>query len=255
MTAPFLRLDHASVVFPVHTETTRSLRHSFIAPAVGALFRKDGSASLRLIDALQDISLDLGSGDRLALIGHNGAGKSTLLRVMAGDYHPTSGRMESRGRKQALFDLSLSSGETTGIENIIALGLLQGRKRREILAKLDDIISFSGLEEYVSLPVRTYSVGMSLRLAFAVATSWAPDILLIDEVMGAGDAEFFAKAQTRLHKMLEGAGIVVFASHSMPALQQFCNKGLVLHHGRASFVGAIDEAIRYYHELIAGLRP
>src|SRR5262249_9211885 len=155
-------------------------------------------------------------------------GKSTLLRVMAGVYEPTSGRMESQGRKQALFDLSLSMrAEMTGVENIIALGLLEGRRGRQILAPLGAILTGPGPEGDGNLPLRTCSVGMALRLAFAVATSWTPDILLIDEVMGAGDAEFFAKAQMRLKEMFEGSGIVVFASHSMPAMRQFCNKGMV----------------------------
>lgn len=251
---PFLRLDRVSVVFPVHTELTKSLRHSFLAPRVGALFRKGPKSNLRLVDALQNISLDLRSGDRLALIGHNGAGKSTLLKVLAGVYTPTSGTVEHEGQRRALFDLAAGlSGEVSGYENIFAMGLLQGRSRREIRSRIDDIIGFSGLEEYIQLPVRTYSSGMLLRLAFAVSTTWTPEILLIDEVMGAGDAEFFAKAQARLRTMLDGAGIVVFASHSMQGLQQFCNKGLVMQHGQADFFGTIADAIAHYQKIVSDI--
>jgi ABC-2 type transport system ATP-binding protein/lipopolysaccharide transport system ATP-binding protein len=249
----FLRLHTASVVFPVHTDSSKSFRHSFIAPRVGALFGQTERPGIRLVQALSNVSLDLAPGDRLALIGHNGSGKSTLLRVLAGAYVPTSGYMESKGRKQTLIDLGLAvHGDATGIENIIALALLQGRSRREVYAKLDEIITFSGLEEFVYLPLRTYSTGMAVRLIFSVATCWSPEILLIDELLGAGDAEFFEKARIRLHTMLEGAGIVVLASHSMSGVQQFCNKGLVMHHGQVSFFGPVDDAIAHYGALTAG---
>jgi homopolymeric O-antigen transport system ATP-binding protein len=250
---PFLRLHDASVVFPVHTERSMSLRHSFIMPKVGALLRKSTQTEVRFIDALQNITFELETSDRLGLIGHNGAGKSTLLRVLAGVYAPTNGSIESQGKKRPLFNLGLAlHGESSGIDNIFALGLLQGQSRREIISKLDEIITFSGLEEYVNLPVRTYSSGMALRLAFSVATCWPPEIFLVDEVMDAGDAEFRTKAKERIQIMLAGAGIVVYASHSMADLRQFCNKGLVLNRGRAAFLGAIDGAIDYYQKLIAG---
>ena len=249
---PFLDLDKVCVTFPVHTELSKSLRHSFIAPKVGALFRKAPAPGLKLVDALRNISFRLEDGDRLALIGHNGAGKSTMLRVLAGVYAPTEGRITHKGRRQALFDLgSAMSTDINGYENIMNMGMMQGRSRAEIAAKMEDIVVFSGLEEYVNLPVRTYSSGMMLRLAFSVATAWAPEISLIDEVMGAGDAEFFSKAQARLRTMLEGAGIVVFASHSLDALRPFCNKGLVLQHGETHFFGAIDDAFTHYRQLVS----
>jgi ABC-type polysaccharide/polyol phosphate transport system ATPase subunit len=249
---PYLRLRNASVVFPVHTDQSKSFRHSFIAPRVGALFGQTERPGIKLVQALSDVSLDLAPGDRMALIGHNGSGKSTLLRVLAGAYVPTSGHLESEGRKQTLIDLGMAvHGDATGIENIIALGLLQGRARREIYEKLDEIITFSGLEEFVYLPLRTYSTGMAVRLIFSVATCWSPEILLIDELLGAGDAEFFEKARLRLQNMLEGAGIVVMASHSMSGVQQFCNKGLVMHHGKVSFFGTVDDAIAHYAGLTA----
>jgi len=252
MSDPFIRVDHASVTFAVYTDRSKSIRHSFIAPKVGALFRKGQHEALSLVDALRDVTFELNPGDRLALIGHNGSGKSTLLRMLAGVYAPTAGSIEWQGSRHTIFDLSLAANaEATGIENILALGLLQGRSRREIVAKLDEIITFSGLEEYVNLPVRTYSTGMALRLAFAVTTCWQPEILLIDEVMGAGDAEFLVKAHQRLNEMMAGAGIVVFASHALTGLRQFCNKGLVLHHGGVSFRGTVDEAVAYYEGLLA----
>lgn len=246
-----LTLKNVSVVFPVHTELSKSLRHSFIAPHVGALFRKASKPGLALIDALQGISLSLQPGDRLGLIGHNGSGKSTLLKVLAGVYVPTGGEIECVGQRLALFDLGLGiSGETSGLDNIYSIAMMQGRSRSEISAKIDDIIAFSGLEEYIGMPVRTYSAGMSLRLYFSISTAWPPEILLLDEVMGAGDAAFFSKAQERMRSMLAGTGIVVMASHSLEAQRQVCNKGLVLHHGRQHYLGPIEDAIAQYESLI-----
>jgi ABC-2 type transport system ATP-binding protein/lipopolysaccharide transport system ATP-binding protein len=249
----YVLLDSVSITFPVHTEQTRSLRRSLIAPRIGAFFRSTENSKLVCIDALSNVSFRLEAGDRLGLLGHNGSGKSTLLRVIAGVYAPTGGRLTFDGQRLAFFDLGQGvHPESSGRENIMALGLLQGRTRAEILAAIEKIIEFSGLEDYIDLPVRTYSTGMAVRLAFAVKTYWQADILLLDEVIGAGDTAFFEKARGRVVELAERAGIAVIASHATDVLAMLCTKGLVMSRGQCQFLGPIDEAIAFYHGSLGG---
>lgn len=246
-----IHLNDVSVLFPVHTDLTRSLRHSVLAPKVGAFFHSVKAQKLVCVEALSGLNLELNPGDRLGLLGHNGSGKSTLLKVLAGVYAPTSGSAVIEGRRLSMFDLGQGiQTDGSGIENIIALGMLHGRSRKEINAAMDSIIEFSELGDYINMPVRTYSAGMLVRLAFAVVTGWPADILLIDEVIGAGDAGFFEKAYGRITDMVNQSSIVVLASHSHDHLRNFCNKGLVMNRGRMHFMGDINQAIDSYHTLM-----
>lgn len=191
------------------------------------------SRAVTVVESLRNVSLDLVPGDRLGLAGHNGAGKTTLLKTLAGVYEPTSGYMECRGRVANLLDVTMGMDfEATGLDNIRLKGLLHGLHAAEIARKTRDIVEFSGLGSYVEMPVRVYSSGMLLRLAFSIVTSFEADILLMDEWLGVGDADFSARAQIRLAAIVRNASILVLASHSQEILRSHCNRILTLDHGQ-----------------------
>jgi ABC-2 type transport system ATP-binding protein/lipopolysaccharide transport system ATP-binding protein len=198
--------------------------------------------------ALDEISAVFEDGARVALIGANGAGKSTLLRVMAGIYEPTRGRVETFGVVRTLFDISLGmDDEATGHENIYIRGLMIGASRKSISGMVDEIIEFSELGDYIHMPLRTYSTGMRLRLAFAVSTAFGADIVLMDEIIGVGDKSFFTKAKERLERYIGASGIVVMASHSVDLVRSICNRVIWLDHGRVKAAGSCDEVLNAYY--------
>lgn len=200
-----------------------------------------------VVRAIDDLTLSLRSGDRLGLIGHNGAGKSTLLRVMAGIYHPTDGQVDVRGKAVPLLDITLGMDEqSTGRQNIRLRGLLLGMTSEEIRRKTDEIADFTELGDYLDLPLRTYSSGMRVRLAFAVATAVDAQILLLDEVLGVGDASFQEKANARLEQLHGRAEIVVLAIHASKVIRETCNKALWMERGRVRMFGAVDEVVDAY---------
>jgi ABC-2 type transport system ATP-binding protein/lipopolysaccharide transport system ATP-binding protein len=237
---------HVSVKYPVFTSSARSLKNKILSRTTGG--RVAGkSARYAEIQALDDVTFSFAPGDRVALIGHNGSGKSTLLRVMAGIYHPAAGSMDVTGRIAALFDTSFGMDQdSTGYENILLRGLYLGLSRAEIQAQTDEIAEFTELGEFLDMPIRTYSAGMSTRLAFAVSTAVNADVLLIDEGIGAGDAAFVKKANTRLESFIDRAPIVVLSSHDPETLKKFCTRGLVLQKGQLLFDGPIEEAFDSY---------
>lgn len=187
----------------------------------------------RSVTALDGVSFSLSAGDRLGLVGSNGAGKTTLLKVLYGIYQPTSGSIDIKGRVDALFNISLGfRREATGRRNITLRGLINGWTVEEINGRMDQIIEFSELGEFIDLPFKTYSQGMAARLAFSVATALEPEILLMDEWIGAGDTRFQEKARRRMDEIAEKAGIIVLASHNHGLLKKTCNKILHLEKGR-----------------------
>lgn len=187
----------------------------------------------RSVTALDGVSFSLSAGDRLGLVGSNGAGKTTLLKVLYGIYQPTSGSIDIKGRVDALFNISLGfRREATGRRNITLRGLINGWTVDEINGRMDQIIEFSELGEFIDLPFKTYSQGMAARLAFSVATALEPEILLMDEWIGAGDTRFQEKARRRMDEIAEKAGIIVLASHNHGLLKKTCNKILHLEKGR-----------------------
>lgn len=197
-----------------------------------------------VVRALDGVSFHLEAGDRLALTGPNGAGKSTLLQVLAGILEPTSGIMESRGRIEALFRPSIGfKPEATGRRNIYLRGLVRGWNRQQIEVAMEDIIAFSELGDFIDMPLRAYSQGMAARLAFATSTAFAPDILLMDEWIGAGDKSFQAKAAERMNHFIDNTGIVVIASHNDGLLRRLCNKALRLENGRFVAYGPIQDVL------------
>src|SRR5437763_441052 len=215
-------LDKVCVDFPIY-DSDRSLRKLLFRGKVGGIVSSDGSRRHRVtVRGLDNLSFELRDGDRLGLIGHNGAGKSTLLRVMAGAYRPSSGTIAVDGEVSSLLSLGIGfDTDDTGFENMHTAGLYPGMSPREIRAKSEAIAEFTELGEYLRMPVRTYSSGMQVRLSFAVATEYEPDILLIDEVLGAGDAQFMIKARTRIVDLMSRASLLVLASHSTEIVRQF----------------------------------
>jgi ABC-type polysaccharide/polyol phosphate transport system ATPase subunit len=238
-------LSNASVEIPVFAVGNNSLKTTLLRKAVGGKFAQAGSNLV--IDALSDVSIEVRDGERIGLVGQNGAGKTTLLRVMAGVYPPTSGTVHISGRVSPMFDISLGmSPDSTGIENIKVCGALWGLSRAEIAAGIDDIFEFTELGDYLKIPVRTYSAGMLLRLSFAIATLRQPEILLLDEVIGVGDASFMAKAKARLQKIVSRAQILVVSSHSNDIIRDLCEKAIWLDKGSIAAFGAVDEVLAAY---------
>jgi ABC-type polysaccharide/polyol phosphate transport system ATPase subunit len=249
-----ITLEHVSVSFPVYSSATRSIKNRLIQSATGGQIRSEsGSDRISVVQALQDINLRLESGDRLGLVGHNGAGKTTLLRVLAGIYEPNEGAVSVDGASVPLFDISLGMDpESTGYENILLRGLYLGLRRSQIQSRLDEIADFTELGDFLNLPIRTYSAGMRMRLAFAVSTSVAPDILLLDEGIGAGDAAFLHKASERLKLFTEQVSIIVLSSHSEELIKRMCNKALLMEHGRVIGSGTTEDVLAQYREMYDG---
>lgn len=219
-----------------------------IKSLMASLLRRTPQASgIADIHALKDVSLEIRSGERVGLLGHNGAGKSTFLKTVAGLYPISSGSLKVEGQVRSLFDLSLGfEPDATGRENILYRGLLLGLTPRFMRAKEAEIVEFAGLGEFIDYPIKTYSAGMQVRLAFAISTTVGGDVLLLDEVIGAGDANFMAKAKARITSLIEQAEILVLASHDLGALRSICTRGLVFHHGELAFDGDIESAIAKY---------
>lgn len=241
-----ISLNDVSVTFPIYDGASRSLKKRIVAASTGGrISMVDGRPAV--VAALENVTFRVDHGDRLALIGHNGAGKTTLLRVMAGIYAPVSGLVHRVGKVAPLFDTSFGMDvEATGYENIRLRALYLGMTKQQIDERFEEIAAFAELGAFMGMPLRTYSAGMRTRLAFAVSTSIDPEILLLDEQIGAGDAAFMVKATQRLEQLVERSGILVLASHSDEAVRQFCNKGVVLEHGRVQFFGAAEDALSFY---------
>ena len=246
-----IETTNAYVDFPIFDAKTRSLKKAFLGKAGGAIGRND--SDVVVVEALKDITLSLKQGDRVGLVGHNGAGKSTLLRLLSGIYEPTRGTARVRGRVAPVFDLGVGMDpEISGYENIIIRGMFMGMTRKQMLAKVDEIADFTELGEYLNMPLRTYSTGMRVRVALGVVTSIDPEILLLDEGIGAVDADFMKKARTRLQALVERSGILVFASHSNEFLAQLCDRAMWIDHGQIRMSGGIEDVVRAYEGDEAG---
>lgn len=221
-----------------------SLRSSLISSVGGKVV---GTRRGATIQALKDISLELGEGDRAGILGGNGAGKTTLLKVCAGIYEPTTGSVEISGRVASMTDYYMGMDPTlSGYENIVRRGIFMGLTNAEARALIPKVGAFSELGEYLNLPMRTYSSGMYLRLAFSIATTVAPEILIMDEMIAAGDASFAEKARRRTNEIIDRSKIMVIASHDMQLLKRVCRTGLVLRKGNLCFYGPIEDAIEWY---------
>ncbi len=245
-------LENVSLDFPIYGAAHRSLRQALFAHTGGLVLHQGARQQHVVVRALEKVSFELHDGDRLGLIGHNGAGKSTLLRVLAGVYAPTSGRFHVTGRMSPLFTAAPGLDyDDNGYENIKTCGMFLGLTKAQVEQRILDIAEFSELGEYLSLPVRTYSSGMVTRLSFAIATSIDPDILLLDEGLGAGDARFATRAEERMKSLVNRSSILVLASHSDALIKSMCNRGALLEKGHLVAIGPIDEIIGMYHKRAA----
>jgi len=236
-----INIKNVVVEFPIYGVSTRSLKKQFLRVSTGGKLGQD--SSIVTVRALDSITLKIEHGDRVGLIGHNGSGKSTLLRLISGIYEPVSGEINIEGKVSALLDVMLGMDpESTGYENIVLRGILNGLTRKQILSLRDEIAEFTELGSYLSLPVRTYSAGMQLRLAFAISTSIMPEILVLDEIVGVGDDSFMKKAQLRFNSILQSSHIVILASHDINIIEKNCNKVIRLDAGKIVYFGDFKDA-------------
>lgn len=226
-----IEFDNVSLRYPIYGSHGMSLRSHLMRVATGGNIEQDSRTTV--ITALKNVSFTLNDGDAVGLIGHNGAGKSTMLRTMAGIYPPSSGRVIRQGKTATVFEIGAGlDHELSGYDNIVHLGMMMGLSYSEAKALTPDIEDFTELGDFLQLPIRTYSSGMTMRLMFAVATAVTPEILLLDEMFSTGDAGFREKSQTRIHKIINAAKIFVFASHEMALIKKYCNRVFQLEHGQ-----------------------
>ncbi len=240
-----IRLEDVFVQFPIYSAAGRSLKKQFVRATSGGRVLNDTGRVV--VNALRGVTLSVDHGDRLGIVGHNGAGKTTLLRVLAGVYEPVRGAVAISGRVIPLFELGFGiDPEATGYDNIVLRGTLLGIPRKELMSHLQEVADFTELGDYMHMPVRTYSTGMYLRLAFAVSTVVTPDILLMDEFLAVGDAQFMAKAERRMDQLVSRAGIMVLASHSEHLIRRLCNRAVWMHAGEVRCVGAMEDVMAQY---------
>ncbi len=249
-----IELEDVSLIYPVYGVNARSLKKSLINFAVGGrLSQEKGSVE---VEALKNIDLKLQSGDRLGIIGHNGAGKTSLLKVLAQIYEPTLGSITIKGQTSCLFDIMMGlDQELTGYENIVLRGLILGLSKKEIKNIVPDIEEFAELGEFLKMPIKTYSSGMMIRLAFGIVTSISCDILLVDEVVNVGDAGFMEKAKMRMTDLIHRSDILVLSTHDHRTIREFCNKVLWLEKGQMKSFGKIDEVFEYHKAYVAEVEP
>jgi ABC-type polysaccharide/polyol phosphate transport system ATPase subunit len=247
-TAPLVELRDISLRFVSYYDKQYSLKRAVI----DLLLRREAPVPASEFWALRDVNLEIHQGERLGILGSNGAGKSTLLRLMAKIYPPTSGSLSVRGNVAPLIEMGAGfNPELSGSDNIMLNGAMLGLGKREMQSKVEGIYEFTGLREFADLPLKYYSSGMYTRLAFAIATEIDPDILLIDESLGAGDAAFLEKARARILNLLDRSNVVVIVSHDLGTLRELCTRGLWMRRGQVAGDGPIDEVIDSYLEDVA----
>jgi ABC-type polysaccharide/polyol phosphate transport system ATPase subunit len=248
----FLRLHNLGVEFPMYQGSSRSLKKSIVANTTRGNLARDALNRIN-VRALDDLNFNIEEGDRVALLGLNGSGKTTLLKVLAGIYRPSRGQIVRSGRVSALLDINVGmNGDMTGHENIILRGMYMGIHPRDMRKRADEIAEFTELGDYLDMPVRTYSSGMSVRLAFATATCVTPEILLLDEWLGAGDALFIAKAKKRMNEFVRLSSVLVLASHSLDLLEEWCTRAVWLDLGHVKMMGPVKDVVAAYRAATTG---
>lgn len=234
-----VHLQNVGVEYPIYGAHALSLKTTLASAATGG--RIGFHTGVTVVHAIRDVTLELRDGDRLGVVGHNGAGKSTLLQTIAGVYPPTTGTYRREGTVSSLINPMLGMEmDASGYENIMIRGLIIGLNRRTIQRLTPDVAEFSGLGDYLDMPVRTYSTGMMMRLGFSIATAVRSDILLMDEWLSVGDADFRQRAEDRLRDILANTGILVLASHAWDLIERECNSLIEMSHGaiaRSTAVG------------------
>jgi ABC-type polysaccharide/polyol phosphate transport system ATPase subunit len=246
-----IELDDVSLTFKVRAHGRITLKEFLTR----GMFRRSVNPVIE-VPALQEVSLSFDEGQRIGILGHNGAGKSTLLKVLAGIYPPTRGRRNVRGRISSLFDITLGFElDANGWENIGYRGYLQGETPASIRSKIKAIGDFSELDKFLDMPVRYYSAGMLVRLAFSIATAIDPEILLVDEVLSVGDLSFQEKARQRMREMMAKAQLIIVVSHDLDSLERMCDRAVWMDHGRVRQFGPVKEAIAAYNQSVHGGQP
>jgi lipopolysaccharide transport system ATP-binding protein len=239
-------LKDVNIEFPIYSIKARSLKSQLVQVATGGKIGSDLHGKTSIM-ALESVSLSLSDGDRLGILGHNGSGKSTLLRVISGVYAPKSGTVEVIGGVGSLIDISLGiDPEATGLENIYLRGAYLGLNKIQIEKKINQIISFSQLGEFINMPLRTYSSGMQMRLAFSIATITTYEILLMDEWLAIGDEGFKKRSEEKMNSILDDTKIMVLATHSRDLILKTCNRALWLEHGKVIMDGNVKDVVKKY---------
>ena len=242
-----VRLEDVHLRFPVASVVSHSFRKALYHKVGGHLGRSKQGSYVKFVNALSGVNLEIHDGERLGIIGHNGAGKTTLLRVISGVYPPTRGKVQVDGRVNTLTNLSLGMDpNASGRKNIVFRLVFMGYTFTEAHKAVDDIVEFSELGEFIDLPVRTYSSGMFLRLAFSISTHFTPDILLLDEVIGTGDQAFQNKALDRIRTLFDKSRIMVLAAHNFSSIKSYCTRAIVLAKGTIVNQGSPEEMIGFY---------
>jgi lipopolysaccharide transport system ATP-binding protein len=240
-----IELEEVSLTFRIRQKNNLTFKDFLIGQ-----LRRSRNPVMK-VRALRGINLCIGQGDRVGVLGHNGAGKSTLLKLLAGIYPPTKGQRVVEGRISSLFDISLGfEQEASGWENIAYRSYLQGETPRTVRRKRDAIAEFSELGDFLNMPVRYYSAGMVVRLAFSIATAVEPEILLVDEVLSVGDLAFQQKARRRMREMMDRAHLMVVVSHDLESLKSICNRAVWMDHGRVAREGPVEEVTDAYEESV-----
>ncbi len=234
-----IELKNVCLTYPIYGTNSRSFKTSLLKIATGGSLKKNNKAVH--VEALKAIDISLQSGDRLGLVGHNGAGKTTLLKILAQIYEPSSGSVKIAGKTSCLFDIMVGmDADLTGYENIVLRGLLLGLCKKSIEKIIPEVEDFAELGDFIKMPLKSYSSGMLLRLAFGIITSIQAEIILIDEVVNVGDAGFMEKAKARVTNLIHNSEIMVLSTHDHSLLRQFCNKALWLEKGEIKAFGEIE---------------
>jgi ABC-type polysaccharide/polyol phosphate transport system ATPase subunit len=240
-----IKLENVALSYPIYGANSRSFKATLLNMATGG--RLNLASTNIMVEALRDVSFQLKKGDRLALLGHNGAGKSTLLKVLAQIYEPTQGSVNVQGQVNCLFDIMMGMDhELNGYENIMLRGLILGLAKQETRKMIPQVEEFGELGDFMKMPIKTYSAGMKLRLAYGIITSIHSEILLIDEIVNVGDASFMQKAKERLEGMVDQADIMVLSTHDTAIVREFCNKALWLEKGIVKALGNVEEVLKIY---------
>lgn len=236
----FIEAKNLEVSFPIYGANSRSLKRVTLRALTGGILDVDSNDQIN-VKALDNLSFSWKSGDRVGLVGHNGSGKTTLLRALAGIYTPTNGELKISGTVVSMLSVTLGmEGDATGMENINLRGALMGYTKKQISVLAEEVIEFSDLGDYIYMPMRTYSSGMMMRLAFGISTSVTADILLMDEWLSVGDEQFAEKAEKRLSVLVDKAKILVIASHNSGLIKSLCNKAIHLEHGKIKNANALE---------------
>jgi len=243
-----VEIENVSLRYPIYGTNARSFKSTLINMATGGRLHKHNGSIV--VEALKNVSLKLEKGDRLALLGHNGAGKSTLLNVLAKIYEPTQGKVIVKGKVNCLFDIMMGMDhELTGYENIMLRGLILGLSKPEIRQLIPQIEEFSDLGDFMKMPIKSYSAGMKVRLAFGIITHVFSEVLLIDEIVNVGDTNFIEKAKAQMAKLVHQSEFMVLSTHDTNIVRELCNKVLWLEKGMVKSFGSVDQVLKIYNRV------